>query len=200
MKRLSREQKRRVQRRRANAVGVAVIAAIFAAGLIAGRISKAEVAPVGAQKADVDPLPVAQVITGAEAAEEAVTIQPVPSEDPCREDVPLSRELQAVLFRACESNQIPVHIALGLIEVESSFQEDAVSVAGCYGLCQINPKWHPANLSPAENIAYGISFLAELRNRHDGDLEAALTAYNVGHDNGTRAYATRVLEAAEKWK
>ena len=48
-------------------------------------------------------------------------------EDPYREDIPLSRELQAVLREACETNGVALCDALGLIEVESGFRVDAVS-------------------------------------------------------------------------
>lgn len=204
MKRLTREQKRRIQRRKANAVGVAVIVGIFAAGLVAGVLAKAAMA---APATDSDPVEIDSEATAPQEAEimEAVEIAPAIVEtepEPTskyREDVPLSYELQDVLLEACEVNGIPVHVALGLIETESNFRPYVVSAVGCYGLTQLNPKYFPSDLSPAENIAYGISYLGELLDRHDGDLEAALTAYNVGHDNGTRTYANKVLGAAEKW-
>ena len=64
--------------------------------------------------------------------------------DPYREDIPLSRELQAVLRESCEVNGVALCDALGLIEVESGFQVDAVSREGCFGLFQLNPKYYPS--------------------------------------------------------
>ena len=92
---------------------------------------------------------------------------------------------------------ISVSLALGLIEVESSFRADAVSGEGAYGLCQLNPKYFPANLTPAENIAAGVAWLGELLKRH-GDTAAALRAYNLGWDDGDRVFADAVLTAAER--
>lgn len=117
-----------------------------------------------------------------------------------RDDVPLSYELQDMLHSACEENGIPYHVALGLIETESGFDPEAVSSSGCYGLCQLNPEYFPSDLTPAENITTGIEFLAYQLDRYDGDMEAALTAYNAGHDTGARWYAETVLEKAEKWR
>lgn len=115
-----------------------------------------------------------------------------------REDVPLSFELQDALHTACEANNVPYHVALGLIEVESGFDPEAVSPAGCYGLCQLNPQYFPSGLTPAENIKAGMEYLGSLIDRY-GDLGAALCAYHDGHDTGRRGYSNAVLEAAEKW-
>lgn len=127
---------------------------------------------------------------------EAVTLQLEP--DPYREDVPLPRELQAALQEACEEHGVPVSLALGLIEVESGFQVDVVSSKGAYGLCQLNPKYFPDDLAPADNIAAGVAWLGELLEQY-GDTAAALRAYNLGYDDGDRQFADAVLAALEKW-
>lgn len=116
-----------------------------------------------------------------------------------REDVPLSYDEQDTLHTACEANGVPYALALGLIEVESGFKADAVSGSGCYGLCQLNTKYFPDDLSPEENITAGMKYLGELLKQYD-DAAAALTAYNAGYDTGRRGYATAVLAAAEKWR
>lgn len=116
-----------------------------------------------------------------------------------REDVPLDYSLQDHLHTACEANNVPYHVALGLIEVESGFDAEAVSPAGCYGLCQLNPEFFPDGLTPAENIEAGIGYLWALLERY-GDLEAALCGYHDGHDTGRRGYSDAVLEAANHWK
>ncbi|MFQ6957807.1 MAG: lytic transglycosylase domain-containing protein [Flavonifractor plautii] len=117
-----------------------------------------------------------------------------------REDVPLSYELQDVLRTASEANGIPYHVALGLIETESGFDPDAVSSAGCYGLAQLNPTYFPSGLSTVDNLTTGMDYLGYQLECYNGDLEAALTAYNAGHDTGARGYARAVLEAAENWR
>lgn len=128
---------------------------------------------------------------------EAITLQLEP--DPYREDVPLDRELQAVLWETCEEHGVPVSLALGLIEVESGFRVDAVSGEGAYGLCQLNPRYFPADLDPAGNITAGVAWLGGLLKRHE-DAAAALRAYNLGWDDGDRKFAGAVLSAAERWE
>ena len=114
--------------------------------------------------------------------------------------VPLAADLQEVLWAECQEHNIEYELALGLIEVESTFRTDAVSYVGCYGLMQLNPQYFPSDLSPAENIQYGVEFLAEKLDQYAGDLGAALTAYNAGHDTGNREYAEKVMEAAGRWR
>ena len=116
-----------------------------------------------------------------------------------REDIPLSYELQDVLRTACETNGIPYEIGLGLIDVESDFDPGSTSPSGCYGLCQLNPRYFPSGLSDIENIRTGMAYLGEQLDRYDGDLDAALTAYNAGYDTGKRLYAAQVKSAAEYW-
>lgn len=116
-----------------------------------------------------------------------------------REDVPLDFELQDTLRTACEANGIPYEVGLGLIEVESNFRTGAVSPAGCYGLCQLNPRYFPADLNEGDNIRAGMGYLGHQLERYGGDLDAALTAYNAGHDTGKRTYANEVLAAAQRW-
>lgn len=117
-----------------------------------------------------------------------------------RLDVPLTEELQETVWDACQEHNVEYALVLGLIEVESTFRTDAVSYVGCYGLMQLNPQYFPSDLSPAENIQYGVAFLAEKLDQYTGDIGAALTAYNAGHDTGNREYAEKVMAAAERWK
>jgi len=111
--------------------------------------------------------------------------------------IPLSADLQAVLFEACAENDVPVALALGVIEVESCFMADADN-GQCYGLMQLNRDYFPDKLSPEDNLRAGIEYLGRLLGQY-GDPVAALTAYNAGYDTGRRAYANAVLAAAEWW-
>lgn len=112
---------------------------------------------------------------------------------------PLSDELYIVLLDACDESSVEVPLALGVIEVESGFDVDAVSPAGCYGLMQLNPEYFPSGLTAGENIRTGTEYLGSLLDRY-GDTGAALTAYNAGHDTGDREYAEKVIGAAERWE
>ena len=120
---------------------------------------------------------------------EADIINPTPSSD----------ELYIVLLDACDESSVEVPLALGVIEVESGFDVDAVSPAGCYGLMQLNPEYFPSGLTAGENIRTGTEYLGSLLDRY-GDTGAALTAYNAGHDTGDREYAEKVIGAAERWE
>ena len=150
------------------------------------------IAPAG----ETAPIPMAHVCIELPAPE------PEPSEeiqmsiyDPA---IPLSAELQAVLFEACAENDVPVALALGVIEVESCFLADADN-GQCYGLMQLNRKYFPDELPPEDNLRAGIEHLGRLLGQY-GEPAAALTAYNAGYDTGRRAYANAVLAAAEWWE
>ena len=75
----------------------------------------------------------------------------------------------------------------------------AKSKAGCYGLCQLNPTYFPADLDAHGNIAAGMEYLGDLLKKYGGDLPAALRAYNRGYDDGWRGYSNAVLANAAKW-
>ncbi len=115
-----------------------------------------------------------------------------------REDVPLRPELQQVLVDACDDAGIDPLLMLGLIDTESGFNEDIVSQTGDYGLCQLNHLYFDPTMTPEENLRTGV----ELLGRHIktyGEIGAALTAYHVGHDDGSRYYAGVVIEKAAAW-
>lgn len=116
-----------------------------------------------------------------------------------REDVSLSAELQLELLAICGETGVDPLLALGLIEAESGFKTDIVSPWGDYGLCQLNCLYFDSpNMTPTENMAAGIGLLAYNIERY-GDIAAALTAYNRGHDDGSRSYAFAVLQQAAGW-
>lgn len=119
-------------------------------------------------------------------------------EDPYREDIPLSRELQTVLYEACDANGVAPCLALGVIWAESRFDPEASNDIS-YGLMGLNKKYYPADLTPAENIRAGVVHLAGQIERYDGDIQAALRGYNKGWDDGDGVYARAVLDASEKW-
>lgn len=114
------------------------------------------------------------------------------------ESVPLDHECRYALQEACEEHNVPLCLALGLIEVESRFQVGA-SNGVCVGLFQLNTRYYPADLTPEENIRAGVAHLAGQIERYDGDIQAALRSYNRGYDDGDRQYARAVLDASEKW-
>jgi soluble lytic murein transglycosylase len=100
-------------------------------------------------------------------------------------------------------------LVLALIDVESEFDEGAVSARGARGLMQIRPSTlqfltekEGLRLSPEEVAAdpalcvrLGIRYLRSLQDRFGGDLELALMAYNGGPDRIRQAFRSRELDA-----
>lgn len=111
---------------------------------------------------------------------------------------PLSDELFRAVDAAADAYNVPICLALGLIEVESGFDAEAVSPKGCYGLTQLNPKFFPSGLSAEENVQTGLAHLGDLLAQYD--TMTALTIYNAGRDTGDREYANKVLDAAWAWE
>ena len=132
--------------------------------------------------------------------------------------------------QAREKNLDPALIA-AVIFVEPRFIAGRTSPAGAEGLMQITPetardiarrsggtRFTVADLdTPQINISYGSYLLRELLDRYDGDLAAALAAYNAGPGNAdkwggsslkaqdipfpeTRAYVEKVLRAQEDYR
>ena len=115
-----------------------------------------------------------------------------------RNPTPLSDELFRAVDAAADTYNVPICLALGLIEVESGFDAEAVSPKGCYGLTQLNPKFFPSGLSAEENVQTGLAHLGSLLERYD--TMTALTIYNAGRDTGDREYANKVMETAWAWE
>ena len=172
------------------AAGVAVVLA--GTWVLSHSIEQARREPPPARPAQTQGVPVESVPVLCVAA--APTRRPGPDDSA----IPLDKPVAEALAESCEEYGVPLSLALGVIEVESGFQADAVSAEGCYGLCQLNPRYFPEGLSSADNVRHGMRFLGELLERH-GDTAAALTAYNAGWDTGDRTYAEAVLAAAERW-
>jgi len=81
-------------------------------------------------------------------------------------------------------HDIDPHLVLAVIEVESGFNNNAVSKAGAQGLMQIMPETQrdlglTTPFDAQNNIEAGIRYLKMLINRFP-DLSLALAAYNAG--------------------
>lgn len=90
-------------------------------------------------------------------------------------------------------------IVLALIEVESAFDNYAVSVAGAQGMMQVMPFWkkelgRPEDnlINPQTNLRYGCTILKHYLDREQGRLADALARYNGSY--GQYWYAERVLD------
>ena len=133
--------------------------------------------------------------------------------------------------QAEEKNLDPALIA-AVIYVESRFREGEESHAGARGLMQVTPATAQAIArqsggtafevsdlveDPDVNIRYGTYHLRDLLDAYDGNLVAALAAYNAGGGNvdawggaslvvediefpETRAYVEEVLDKREQYR
>ncbi|MBR6523499.1 MAG: lytic transglycosylase domain-containing protein [Clostridia bacterium] len=94
---------------------------------------------------------------------------------------------------SAEKFGVDEHLIYSVIKAESKFDEDARSHKDAQGLMQITPEtagWAMEKMgiegdifTPEINIAVGSWYLAKLILDHDGNLTAALAAYNAGSTN-----------------
>lgn len=108
----------------------------------------------------------------------------------------------------CEAVQDETNVCAELLEAicwkESTFRPKAEN-QGCYGLMQISTKWHQermANLGVTDiydakdNIRVGADYLAELFEKHDGDIFEVLMEYNGDMSEGVSEYAIEICEVS----
>ena len=118
-------------------------------------------------------------------------------------------EHRAHLIREAERLQVPLEVAVALLDQESTGQEDALSPKGAYGYMQLMPdtaRELGVDMSdPLQNITGGLPYLRQQMSKF-GSLPLALAAYNAGenavvrHGNRippfpeTQAYVRRVID------
>jgi soluble lytic murein transglycosylase-like protein len=94
-------------------------------------------------------------------------------------------DLQQIVTKAAEENQLDADFIHAVIRAESNGKPTAVSAKGAQGLMQLMPltaaKLGVKNsLDPAENVNAGTRYLRELLERYHNDPIRALAAYNAG--------------------
>jgi hypothetical protein len=104
------------------------------------------------------------------------------------------RVLARTLVEEAHRNHLDPHLVLAVVHVESRYDAYAVSDKRAMGLMQILPEtgeWLAAQtgvtwlgpqtlFDPIANVRLGVAYLRILLDRYDGDLPAALVAYNWG--------------------
>jgi soluble lytic murein transglycosylase-like protein len=86
---------------------------------------------------------------------------------------------------AAEKAGIDPALFEALVGRESSYQADAVSIAGAKGLAQLMPKTAAAHgvtdiFDPQQNLDAGARYLAQMLRQFNNDKQLALAAYNAG--------------------
>lgn len=101
----------------------------------------------------------------------------------------ISAALAEKIYDAAARHEIEPDVAFGLVHVESTFRERAVSHVGARGLSQVMPRtarWLDPTVStsdlfdPEVNLELGFRYLRKMIDKYDGDVFKALTAYNRG--------------------
>ena len=88
----------------------------------------------------VEPMMAAMPIPATETAQAG--LDPMVEETYLRDDIPLSYELQAMLYGACLEFGIEYKLALAVIEQETNFRNVQGDGGKAYGFFQVWPKWH----------------------------------------------------------
>ncbi len=105
---------------------------------------------------------------------------------------------------------LPTLLLLALVRQESAFDPSAGSIAGAVGLTQVTPgtgeqiakalgaTWTPAMLlDPSTSLEFGAYYLAAQLDAFDGNVFAALAAYNGGPGNAARWEASAPFSGAD---
>lgn len=115
------------------------------------------------------------------------------------------RLLRHVHFEATRAELYP-ELVLAVIDVESNFNQFAISKAGAIGLMQVMPFWldeigHPEDnlFNLKTNLRMGCTILRYYLNMEKGDLTQALARYNGS--KGSYRYTNKVFKVLnERWR
>ena len=91
---------------------------------------------------------------------------------------------KALVTAAARRTAVPEKLLHSVVAAESGYRADAVSPKGAIGLMQLMPataKQYGADpLDPAQNVEAGTAYLRDLLLKYNGNVAAALAAYNAG--------------------
>ena len=117
--------------------------------------------------------------------------------------------LDPIIDMASRKYGVDAGLIKAVIKAESDFNPQAVSHAGAMGLMQLMPATARSlgvsdSFDPEQNVMGGTRFLKDMLKRYNGDVDAALAAYNWGPGNvdkrsdhlprETRDYLVRVKQ------
>ena len=115
-------------------------------------------------------------------------------------------DLLKEIHNAATQADLPPNFVLALIEVESHFEQFAISSAGAQGLMQVMPFWKNEIGRPDDNLTdirtnlrYGCTILSYYLGRANNNWAEALARYNGSY--GKLWYPRRVMNAWDKhWR
>lgn len=133
------------------------------------------------------------------------TINSLKAEDSTREQefvqtsyhrIPLGKDVQDYVKQLCQEYGVPEKIVYAIVQTESNFQADAISITHDYGLMQINAinhRWLSQELGitdfldAKQNLKAGIYMLSQ-HIQQTQTLEQALMAYGLGIGNASMLF------------
>ena len=133
-------------------------------------------------------------------------LDPMVEDTYLQEDIPLSYELQSMLYGACLEFGVEYDLALAVIEQETRFQNVTGDGGDSQGYMQIQKKWWKDLMAeigaedltdPEDNFRTGCAILRQLMDKY-GTVEDALSAYNTGKPGQTR-YSRQVMEKVKNY-
>lgn len=154
---------------------------------------------------DIPPVMAAMPIPAVETA--PAGLDPMIEDTYLRDDIPLSYELQAMLYGACLEFGVEYPLALAMLEQETQFKNIKGDGGNAYGYFQVWPYWHKDRMAelgitdlmePEGNFRVAMHFMRELLDRY-GNLEDALCFYNSGETGGNQ-YSREVMEGMMKYE
>jgi len=135
-----------------------------------------------------------------------------PGAGPAKAIVPPA-QLERLIAGASAANGEDPALVKAVVANESGFDSAATSRVGAQGLMQLMPETAAEMgvgnaYDPAQNIAGGTRYLAELLQRFGGDVPLALAAYNAGPEavtkgqipQETRDYVSSVLASYAQYR
>jgi soluble lytic murein transglycosylase-like protein len=123
-------------------------------------------------------------ISGFEAEDYVAPSKPAsaPVPDVASKLVPF--DTKALIDAAARKAAIPAKLLHSVVKAESAYRADAVSPKGAIGLMQLMPgtaaQYGADPMNPAQNVEAGTAYLRDLLLKYQGDVAAALAAYNAG--------------------
>ncbi|MCM2503262.1 transglycosylase SLT domain-containing protein [Aureimonas altamirensis] len=182
-------------------VFAALISPLALGGCVSSEGGLLGVAEIGADK------PAAETAEAAKPAESSAKGQRVASGPARNGTISGSRELDEMIAKAADANDVPRELAYAVVRVESRYNPKAVGPGGVYGLSQIKPATARSLgfsgsaqdlLDPETNLKYGMKYLSGAWHKGDRDVCATSMKYKGGHRATTMTQSARAYCSSVK--